>query len=64
MAEEIIAQTKTTLATFEASPIFSKTEGEVIRALGKKTGWSDDLIDGVSVPGGSAANFIALHSTS
>ena len=61
LAEEIITQTKTTLATQEASPVFSAIESEVITELGKKIGWSEDSIDGASVPGGSAANFMALH---
>jgi glutamate/tyrosine decarboxylase-like PLP-dependent enzyme len=61
LAEELIAQTKTTLATFEASPILSTIEAEVIEALGEKIGWPSGSRDGVSVPGGSAANFMALH---
>lgn len=61
MAEEFIAQTKTTLATFEASPVFSAIESEVIDALSAKIGWSVDSRSGVSVPGGSAANFMAAH---
>ncbi len=61
LAEEILAQTRTTLATHEASPVFSKIEEEVVDSLGKIIGWSDELRDGVSVPGGSAANFMAVH---
>ena len=61
MAEELIAQTKTTLATFEASPAFSLIESEVIESLGQIIGWAPTARDGVSVPGGSAANFMALH---
>lgn len=61
LAEEIIAKSRTTAATFEASPIFSTIEQEVIFKLGELIGWSENLIDGVSVPGGSAANFMALH---
>jgi glutamate/tyrosine decarboxylase-like PLP-dependent enzyme len=60
-AEEIISQTKTTLATIEASPVFSKIESLVVDALGELIGWEENARDGVSVPGGSAANFMALH---
>ena len=61
LAEEVIAETKTTLATYEASPVFSQIEVEVIEALGKIIGWPEGNRDGVNVPGGSAANFMALH---
>lgn len=61
MAEELIVRTKTTLATYEASSIFSAMEAEVIEALGKQIGWSSGIRSGVSVPGGSAANFMAVH---
>lgn len=61
MAEEFIAQTKTTLATFEASPVLSAMESEVVESLGAKIGWSAGSRHGVSVPGGSAANFMAIH---
>ncbi len=61
MAEDLILQTKTTMATFEASPAFSTIESEVVEALGQVIGWPRAFRDGVSVPGGSAANFMALH---
>ena len=61
LAEELIAQTKTTLATHEASPVFSEIEAEVVEALGKQIGWKEGARDGVGVPGGSAANFMAIH---
>ncbi len=61
MAEELIAQTKTTMATHEASPVFSQIESEVVQQLGALVGWKIQDRDGVSVPGGSAANFMALH---
>lgn len=61
MAEELIAQTKTTLATYEASPLFSSIEIEVIESLCKVFGWDAEKRDGISVPGGSAANFMALN---
>jgi glutamate/tyrosine decarboxylase-like PLP-dependent enzyme/quercetin dioxygenase-like cupin family protein len=61
MAEEFITQTKTTLATFEASSIFSTMEAEVVESLGQQIGWAEGSRSGVSVPGGSAANFMAVH---
>lgn len=61
MAEDLISQTKTTLATYEASPAFSTIETEVIESLGQLIGWPQGHRDGVSVPGGSAANFMAIH---
>lgn len=61
MAEEFIAQTKTTLATFEASPVLSSVENEVVDRLCGLIGWPDGQHSGVSVPGGSAANFMAIH---
>lgn len=61
MAENLIQQTKTTLATHEASPLFSQMEEEVISSLGELIGWPLLQRQGVAVPGGSAANFMALH---
>jgi glutamate/tyrosine decarboxylase-like PLP-dependent enzyme/quercetin dioxygenase-like cupin family protein len=61
LAESMISQTKTTLATFEASPAFSTIECEVIESLGEKIGWKNGSRDGIAVPGGSAANFMAVH---
>lgn len=61
MAEEFLAQTKTTLATSEASPVLSAMETEVISRLCALIGWGEHLADGVCVPGGSAANFMAMH---
>ena len=61
LAEDLISQTKTTMATFEASPAFSTLESEVVESLGKVIGWNEGSREGVSVPGGSAANFMALH---
>lgn len=61
MAEELICTTKTTLATNEASPAFSNIEQEVIQSLGKIIGWPIGKRDGVTVPGGSFANFMAIH---
>lgn len=59
LAEEVVAQSKTTLATHEASPIFSAIESEIIQKLADLIGWKQS--EGISVPGGSAANFMALH---
>ncbi len=61
IAEEFIAQTKTTLATYEASPVLSAMESEVVSTLCEKIGWPTDPRCGISVPGGSAANFMAIH---
>ncbi len=61
LAEDLISQTKTTLATYEASPAFSTIELEVIESLGKLIGWDHGHREGVSVPGGSSANFMAVH---
>ncbi|MEO5667462.1 MAG: aminotransferase class V-fold PLP-dependent enzyme, partial [Bdellovibrionota bacterium] len=58
-AEEVITRSKTTMATFEASPALSAVEIEVVEALGKLIGWKES--EGICVPGGSAANFMALH---
>lgn len=61
LAEELAAITKTTLATHEASPVFSKIEIEVVDSLCALIGWKPGTFGGVCVPGGSAANFMALH---
>lgn len=61
MAETLIQKTKTTMATHEASPVFSQIEEEVISSLGELIGWPQPQRQGVAVPGGSAANFMALH---
>jgi glutamate/tyrosine decarboxylase-like PLP-dependent enzyme len=58
-AQELIASTKATMATFEASTIFTVCEIEIVKAMGQLIGWSDS--EGISVPGGSAANFMSLH---
>lgn len=60
-AEKLTAQAKTTMATFEASPAFTAIELEVIDRLGEQIGWAADRRDGIGVPGGSAANFMAVH---
>jgi glutamate/tyrosine decarboxylase-like PLP-dependent enzyme/quercetin dioxygenase-like cupin family protein len=59
LAQDIISKTRTTLATLEASPVFSAIEQHVVQSLGQLIGWAD--CEGVNVPGGSAANFMALH---
>jgi glutamate/tyrosine decarboxylase-like PLP-dependent enzyme len=60
-AQEISARRRTTMATVEASPVYSLMEHEVIQALGKTIGWSPDSCEGLSVSGGSAANFMSIH---
>lgn len=59
--DQVLRDTKTTMATYEASPVFSLIEREVISSLGRLAGWCSSETDGVVVPGGSAANFMALH---
>lgn len=61
LASEIASQTKTTLATQEASPVFSQIESEVVKSLCLQIGWSLQNSEGISVPGGSSANFMAIH---
>ena len=61
LASEIVARTRTTLATQEASPLFSQIEKEVANELGFLFGWPKTKADGICVPGGSAGNFMALH---
>lgn len=61
LANEIITQTKTTLATQEASPVFSQVENEVVKSLCTQIGWNSTQSEGVVVPGGSSANFMAIH---
>lgn len=60
-SEKILAETRTTMATYEASPIFTLIESELMKSLGTLIGWDSQTTDGVMVPGGSAANFMALH---
>ncbi|MEQ1721555.1 MAG: aminotransferase class V-fold PLP-dependent enzyme [Pseudobdellovibrio sp.] len=61
LADQVIAQTRTTAATYEASPVFTTIELEVIKKLGELIGWNTESCDGITVAGGSAANFMALH---
>lgn len=61
LADQTLAQTKTTMATFEASPVFTKVEQEVANQLCQLVGWFSDESEGITVPGGSAANFMALQ---
>ncbi|MBY0451950.1 MAG: aminotransferase class V-fold PLP-dependent enzyme [Bdellovibrionaceae bacterium] len=61
LADQVLAQTKSTMATFEASPVFTLVEQEVVKSLGELVGWPAHQVEGVTVPGGSSANFMALH---
>jgi len=61
LANQIAAENKTTLATQEAGGVLADIETEVVRALGAKIGWPANQVDGLAVPGGSAANMMALH---
>lgn len=58
---ETEALSRTTLATFEASPAFTAAELEIVERLGELAGWPRGSRDGIGVPGGSAANFMAIH---
>lgn len=60
-SEAVLNQARTTMATFEASPAFTAIELEVVDRLGELIGWKDSDRDGVGVPGGSAANLMAVH---
>lgn len=60
-AEAVMNRTRTTLATIEASPVFSKVEAEVVKMLAKKLGWNPQTSEGLTVAGGSAANMMAVH---
>lgn len=60
-AENLIAKSKATMATYEASPVLTTIETEVVQALCQQIGWSKDFSEGIAVPGGSNANFMALH---
>lgn len=57
--ENLISESRTTMATYEASGPFTLIEMETIRALAAQIGWEHG--DGVVVPGGSSANFMAIH---
>lgn len=57
--ENLIAESRTTMATYEASGPFTLIEMETVRALAAQIGWANG--DGVVVPGGSSANFMAIH---
>ena len=59
LADQVRGRTRTTLSTWEASPAFSAVEVEVVQALIKLIGWKQG--EGLSVPGGSSANFMGLH---
>lgn len=59
-AENLISESRTTMATYEASGPFTLIELETIRALNAEIGWPETA-EGVVVPGGSAANFMAIH---
>ncbi|MDX9730940.1 MAG: pyridoxal-dependent decarboxylase [Bdellovibrionales bacterium] len=76
MAEHLIAGSRTTMATFEASPVFTAIELEVVSQLLRLVGWESkeqrpddshlenfeiESLRGLCVSGGSAANFMALH---
>jgi glutamate/tyrosine decarboxylase-like PLP-dependent enzyme len=59
LSDAVLSASKTTMATLEASPVFSAIEVLVVKELGKVSGWDFESVEGLSVPGGSAANFMA-----
>lgn len=59
LADRFVSHFKTTIATREVSPFFSRVEEELIKELGRLFGWKN--ADGIGVPGGSAANAMAVH---
>ena len=61
LAQDVITKSRTTAATFEASPVFTTIEIETIQKLCDLIGWKKDQQDGITISGGSAANFMALH---
>ncbi len=61
ISENLLSQMKTTLATYEASPILNYIEEELIRNICKLFAWESDQQSGITVPGGSAANLMAVH---
>lgn len=61
VAQNVISRSRTTLATSEASPVFSKIEQSVIEQLCRQIGWLSAEAGGLTVPGGSAANMMAIH---
>ncbi|MFZ4405365.1 MAG: aminotransferase class V-fold PLP-dependent enzyme [Pseudobdellovibrionaceae bacterium] len=63
-AEDLIAKTKASMATFEASSVLNLIEIEVVQNLCRQIGWlnsTSSTADGIQVPGGSSANFMALQ---
>lgn len=61
LAAEAAQLSRTTLATFEASPAFTAIELELVQKLGELIGWPEGQREGIGIPGGSAGNFMALH---
>ncbi len=59
LADNFVSRKKTTLATYEASPAFTAIELEVVSKIGAIVGWVKS--EGISVPGGSSGNFMAVH---
>lgn len=60
LTDAITSRTRTTLATIESSPVYSQLENNIVKSLGQLIGFSENS-SGIGVPGGSAANFMALH---
>lgn len=59
MAGEVAAlATNSTMATFEATPVATLMEKELVKLLAQYAGWKDH--DGIMVTGGSNANLVGL----
>lgn len=58
--EMVVASANTTMATFEAAPVATEIECEIIRLMNTYTGYKKG--DGIFVTGGSNSNLIAMFS--
>ncbi|GMI03903.1 hypothetical protein TrLO_g6683 [Triparma laevis f. longispina] len=63
LAAELMSVCQNTSSyTFEAAPVNSVVEMEVMRCLASVIGWDfDNSCDGLMMPGGSLSNLMALH---
>lgn len=60
IADWLIATVNTTAATFEAGPVFTLMEREVVAATNARIGFTHPEADGVLGPGGSLNNTLAV----
>ena len=59
-SEMIFGLLNTNLHTYAASQVLTLIEVNCIKELGKLAGYTDGMVDGIFVPGGSYANMVAL----